>query len=80
MAHGLMNDSEFNSPIINIREWVTLRLCYLPILEYQQQVKNSNPWVKFDGIFKDDPLFDDFVEDMDANRCELDAEVAAYEA
>ncbi|MEH2401042.1 DUF4209 domain-containing protein [Nostoc sp.] len=80
MAHGLINDDEFSSPIMSYLWWVTLRLCYLPILEYQQQVKNSNPWVKFDGIFKDDPLFDDFVEDMAVNRRELDAEVAAYEA
>ncbi|MEH1948700.1 MAG: DUF4209 domain-containing protein [Nostoc sp.] len=80
MAHGLINDGEFNSPIMSYLWWVTLRLCCLPILKQQQQVEESNPWVKFDGIFKDDPLFDDFVEDMDANRCELDAEVAAYEA
>lgn len=80
MAHGLINDSEFNSPIMSYLWWVTLRLCCLPILKPQQQVEESNPWVKFDGIFKDDPLFDDFVEDMAANRRELDAEVAAYEA
>ncbi|MEH2061995.1 MAG: DUF4209 domain-containing protein [Nostoc sp.] len=80
MAHGLINDSEFNSPIMSYLWWVTLRLCCLPILKQQQQVEESNPWVKFDGIFKDDPLFDDFVEDMAANRRELDAEVAPYEA
>nr|WP_322721103.1 DUF4209 domain-containing protein [Nostoc sp. ChiQUE02]MDZ8234200.1 DUF4209 domain-containing protein [Nostoc sp. ChiQUE02] len=80
MAHGLINDGEFNSPIMSYLWWVTLRLCCLPILKQQQQVEESNPWVKFDGIFKDDPLFDDFVEDMAANRRELDAEVAAYEA
>ena len=80
MAHGLINDGEFNSPIMSYLWWVTLRLCCLPILKQQQQVEESNPWVKFDGIFKDDPLFDDFVEDMAVNRSELDAEVAAYEA
>ncbi|WP_448267946.1 DUF4209 domain-containing protein [Nostoc sp. DSM 114159] len=80
MAHGLINDSEFNSPIMSYLWWVTLRLCCLPMLKHEQQVEESNPWVKFDGIFKDDPLFDDFLEDMDANRCELDAEIAAYEA
>ncbi|MEH2250715.1 DUF4209 domain-containing protein [Nostoc sp.] len=80
MAHGLINDSEFNSPIMSYLWWVTLRLCCLPMLKHEQQVEESNPWVKFDGIFKDDPLFDEFVEDMAANRCELDAEVAADEA
>ena len=80
MAHGLINDSEFNSPIMSYLWWVTLRLCCLTILKQQQKVEESNPWVKFDGIFKDDQLFDDFVENMDANRRELDAEVAASEA
>ncbi|OYD96903.1 hypothetical protein CDG76_09145 [Nostoc sp. 'Peltigera membranacea cyanobiont' 210A] len=80
MAHGLINDGEFNSPIMSYLWWVTLRLCCLPMLKHEQQVEESNPWVKFDGIFKDDPLFDDFVEDMAVNRSELDAEVAAYEA
>ncbi|MBU7582736.1 MAG: hypothetical protein KAF91_07470 [Nostoc sp. TH1S01] len=40
----------------------------------------SNPWVKFAGVFQDDPLFDDFVENMAAYRQELDAEIAAYNA
>jgi hypothetical protein len=46
----------------------------------QEDIENSNPFVKFNGIFKDDPLFDDFVEEMAKNRRELDAEIAAYEA
>ena len=45
----------------------------------QQEVEQSDPWVKFAGIFKDDPLFDEFVEDMAAYRRELDAEVATHE-
>jgi hypothetical protein len=46
----------------------------------QEDIENSNPFVQFDGIFKNDPLFDDFVEDIAANRRELDAEIAAYES
>lgn len=79
MAHGLINDSEFLSPIMSYLWWVTLRLCCLPILTYQQKVEQSDPWVKFAGMFNDDPLFDEFVEDMAAYRRELDAEVAADE-
>ncbi|MDB9523922.1 hypothetical protein PN480_18515 [Dolichospermum circinale CS-1225] len=45
-----------------------------------EDMEKSNPFVQFDGIFKDDPLFDEFLEDMAANRRELDAEIAAYEA
>ena len=45
-----------------------------------EDIEKSNPFVQFDGIFKDDPLFYEFVEDMAANRRELDAEIAAYES
>jgi hypothetical protein len=79
MAHGLINDSEFLSPLMSYLWWFTLRLCCLPILMHQQKVEQSDPWVKFAGMFKDDPLFDEFVQDMAAYRRELDAEVAAHE-
>jgi len=79
MAHGLINDSEFLSPLMSYLWWFTLRLCCLPILIHQQKVEQSDPWVKFAGMFKDDPLFDEFVEDMATYRRELDAEVAARE-
>lgn len=79
MAHGLISDGEFLSPLMSHLWWFTLRLCCLPILIHQQKVKQSDPWVKFAGMFKDDPLFDEFVEDMAAYRRELDAEVTAHE-
>jgi len=79
MAHGLINDNGFFSPLMSYLWWLTLRLCCLPILIHQQKVEQSDPWVKFAGMFKDDPLFDEFVEDMAAYRRELDAEVAADE-
>jgi hypothetical protein len=74
MAHGLIDDREFGEPIMCYLWWLTLRLCCLPILNYQQIVAQSDPWVSFAGMFKDDPLFDEFVEDMAAYRRELDAE------
>lgn len=79
MAHGLISDNEFLSPLMSYLWWLTLRLCCLPILINQQKVEQSDPWVKFAGMFKDDPLFDEFVQDMAAYRRELDAEVAAHE-
>ncbi len=79
MAHGLISDNGFFSPLMSYLWWLTLRLCCLPILNYQQKVEQSDPWIKFAGMFKDDPLFDEFVEDMAAYRRELDAEVAADE-
>lgn len=34
------------------------------------------PWVKYAGMFKDDPDFDDFLAEMEAYRREIDAEMA----
>jgi len=76
MAHGLIDDGVFMSPLMSYLWWLTLRLCLVPILKYQQQVEESDPWVQFAGMFKDDPLFDEFVEDMDAYRRELDTQIA----
>jgi len=42
--------------------------------------ESSDPWVQFAGIFKNDPLFDEFVEAMAAERRKLDAEMPAYDA
>lgn len=46
------------------------------VSDLELQARVSDPWDKFAGMFKDDPLFNEFVEDMAAYRCELDAEVA----
>ncbi|NJO94130.1 MAG: hypothetical protein HC820_06820 [Hydrococcus sp. RM1_1_31] len=40
-----------------------------------QEIEPCDPWVEFAGMFEDDPLFDEFVEDMAAYRRELNAEV-----
>jgi hypothetical protein len=80
MAHGLINDNGFLHSLMSYLWWLTLRLCCLPIWDYQQKAEQSEPWVKFAGMFKDDPLFDEFVEDMAAYRRELDAEIADSES
>jgi hypothetical protein len=41
MAHGLISDSEFMSPLMSYIWWLTLRLCCLPILIHQQEVQQS---------------------------------------
>jgi hypothetical protein len=37
----------------------------------------ENPWIKFSGIFKDDPMFDEVLNDIEQYRQELDAELDA---
>ena len=81
MAHGLINDNDFFSPIFSYLWWVALRLCFgAGILIPEEIVEDSNPLVKFAGMFKDDPFFDEFVEEMAENRRKLDEEMAAEEA
>lgn len=79
MAHGLINDDGFLSPVMSYLWWMTLRLCCLPILIHQQRVEQTDPWVQSAGMFQDDPLFDEFVEDMVAYRRKQDAEIADCE-
>ncbi|MBO1050135.1 MAG: DUF4209 domain-containing protein [Dolichospermum sp. DEX182a] len=81
MAHGLINDNDFFSPIFSYLWWVTLPLCFgAGVLIPEEIVEESNPLVKFAGMFKDDPFFDEFVEEMAENRRKLDEEMAAEEA
>ncbi len=42
----------------------------------QSIVKPENPWTKFSGIFKDDPVFDEMLDSIAQYREELDAELA----
>ncbi|MCL1468011.1 hypothetical protein [Argonema galeatum] len=40
--------------------------------------KSENPWIKFAGMYKDNPLFNDMVSEMEAYRREVDAEMQEY--
>jgi len=41
MAHGLISDSEFTSPLMSYIWWLTLRLCCIPILINQQSEQST---------------------------------------
>ncbi|VXD17232.1 conserved hypothetical protein [Planktothrix serta PCC 8927] len=38
----------------------------------------EHPWMKFAGMFKDDPYFDEMLKDIEAYRRERDAETEEY--
>ncbi len=38
-----------------------------------------NPWIRLAGVYKDNPLFEDFLAEMEADRRELAADEAAAE-
>ncbi|MCC5663524.1 hypothetical protein LC653_06135 [Nostoc sp. CHAB 5784] len=40
--------------------------------------KAENPWMKFAGMFKDDPQFDEMLAHIEADRRELDAQMEEY--
>jgi predicted RNase H-like HicB family nuclease len=39
----------------------------------QQPAEAEHPWKKFAGIFEDEPLFDEVLEEIEAHRREIDA-------
>lgn len=58
-----------------LREVVGKRLTHSKILQLeipqpsvQPVVESDNPWVKFAGIFKDDPMFDEMLESIREHR------------
>jgi hypothetical protein len=57
-----------------------LEKCMELLQEYRlesQKIEQADPWVKFAGMFEDDPLSKEFFEDMSTHRRELDAELDA---
>ncbi|MBD2183863.1 type II toxin-antitoxin system HicB family antitoxin [Aerosakkonema funiforme] len=40
--------------------------------------KSENPWIKFAGMYKDNPLFNEMISEMEAYRREVDAEMEEY--
>jgi len=43
-----------------------------------EPTKTEHPWMKFAGMFEDDPHFDEVQEYIAKYRCELDAEMEEY--
>ena len=41
----------------------------------EEDISSDTPWIKYTGMFKDDPQFDDFLAEMESYRQELDSEI-----
>ena len=41
-------------------------------------IEKPHPWLEFAGIFKDDPSFDQFLQEMENYRQEVDAQENDY--
>jgi predicted RNase H-like HicB family nuclease len=58
-----------------LREVVKQRLSRAEIVRIEVELpEKANAWLGFAGMFKDDPLFDQVVEDMESYRREIDAD------
>ncbi len=63
--------------LARLRQAIRNRLSRVEVVPIEVDVpENGHPLAKFAGMFKDDALFDQFVEDMAAYRHEVDAETA----
>ena len=61
--------------LTNLRQLLTARLQEAEIVPLEIKLpKKEHPWMKFAGMFKDDPDFDEVLADIEAYRRELDAE------
>ena len=72
--------------IDSLRQVLNDRLTHSKILQLEipQQpgqpiMQSANPWIKFAGVFKDDPMFDDMLESIAEYRQEIDAELGVMD-
>ena len=65
--------------LTSLRQIVTERLDKVEIVSLEiDRPKPEHPWMKFAGMFKDDPYFDEMQADIAALRRERDEEMEAY--
>jgi hypothetical protein len=61
--------------LANVKTEMVRRLTDAEIVELHYEPANkSDSWMKFAGMWKDDPTFDDFLAEIKAYRQELDKE------
>jgi hypothetical protein len=74
-----MNTSTNVKKILNSIETLSPEEQTLLVQQLQQKnedISADNPWIKYAGMFKDDPQFDEFLTEMEFYRQELDTEIA----
>jgi len=65
--------------IARLRELVAARLEKAEVVSMEvEPPQKEHPWMKFAGMFKDDPYFDEMMEFIEEDRRRLDAEMEAY--
>ena len=65
--------------IANARQLLTTRLAKAEVVSLEIDNPHfEHPWMKFAGMFKDDPDFDKVLEFIEDDRRKLDADMEAY--
>ncbi len=61
--------------LAKLRKSIRDRLSKAEIVPIEVDVpEDAHPWMRFAGMFQNDPLFDKVVEDIESYRREIDAE------
>lgn len=64
-----------------VRELLKARLSKAEIVQMEMEMelpKPEHPWMKFAGMYADNPVFPEVLEHIEADRRELDGEMEAY--
>ncbi len=65
--------------LAKVRELLTARLSKAEIVQMEMELpKPEHPWMKFAGMYADNPVFPEVLEHIEADRRKLDAEMEAY--
>jgi uncharacterized protein (DUF2267 family) len=73
-AHGATREEALEK----VQQLLHDRLRQAEIVSVSIELPSEHPWMKFAGMFKDDPNFDQWVAAIATDRRELDAEMAEY--
>ncbi|MDF5732360.1 MAG: type II toxin-antitoxin system HicB family antitoxin [Rhizonema sp. PD38] len=68
-----------NEALENLQQLLQKRLHNSKIVTLEIDLpQTDNPWMKVAGMYKDNPLFDEVMADIEAERRKLDAEIEEY--
>jgi predicted RNase H-like HicB family nuclease len=68
-----------NEALENLQQLVQKRLQNSKIVTLEiDSPQTDNPWMKVVGMYNDNPLFDEVLAEIEAERCKLDVEMDKY--
>ncbi|YAF95141.1 MAG: type II toxin-antitoxin system HicB family antitoxin [Nodularia sp. CChRGM 3473] len=68
-----------NEALENLQQLLQKRLQNSKIVTLEiDSPQTDNPWMKVAGMYKDNPLFDEVLAEIEAERCKVEAEMEKY--